>query len=51
MPWPLRGTGLRCRPLAGTVEDTWAWQRALPDGEVKLADGLDEAARARLLKG
>ncbi|MFI5544949.1 NAD-dependent epimerase/dehydratase family protein [Streptomyces sp. NPDC051815] len=44
-------TGLRCRPLAETVEDTWAWQRALPDGAVKLADGLDEAARVRLLEG
>ncbi|WP_406148858.1 NAD-dependent epimerase/dehydratase family protein [Streptomyces sp. NBC_01012] len=44
-------TGLHCRPAAETVHDTWLWQRTVPDGEVKLADGLSEEAEALLLKG
>ncbi|MBV1851267.1 hypothetical protein [Catellatospora tritici] len=39
--------GLRCRPVAQTVTDTWAWLRSTPD--VPTAGGLDPAREAALL--
>lgn len=44
-------TGLHCRPATETISDTWIWQQSVPEGEVKLADGLSEEAERRLLKG
>ncbi|MFI6057625.1 NAD-dependent epimerase/dehydratase family protein [Streptomyces sp. NPDC051286] len=44
-------TGLRCRPATETITDTWIWQQSVPDGELKLVDGLSEEAEGRLLKG
>ena len=46
-------TGLRCRPVAATVADTWAWLRQL-DGMAPLREdrppvGLDPETEARLL--
>ncbi|MFE3460973.1 NAD-dependent epimerase/dehydratase family protein [Nocardiopsis aegyptia] len=45
--------GLRCRPVAATVADTWAWTRSL-DGPVpqrpdRPAPGLDRAVEAAVL--
>jgi 2'-hydroxyisoflavone reductase len=44
-------TGLHCRPATETITDTWIWQQSVPEGELKLADGLSEEAEGRLLKG
>ncbi|WP_150248772.1 NAD-dependent epimerase/dehydratase family protein [Nocardiopsis deserti] len=48
-------TGLRCRPVAETVADTWAWLRTLEGGAPQRTDrprvGLDPEAEARLLAG
>lgn len=43
--------GLRWRPLADTVADTWAWQRALPGGwqPTELTPGLAADKERRLL--
>ncbi|MBX2797927.1 MAG: NAD-dependent epimerase/dehydratase family protein [Myxococcales bacterium] len=43
--------GLRCRPLAQTVADTWAWMASLPDRSDALVDGvgLSAEAEAKLL--
>lgn len=43
--------GLRWRPLADTVADTWAWQRALPGGwkSSRRTPGLDREREAELL--
>ncbi|MFG2641343.1 NAD-dependent epimerase/dehydratase family protein [Streptomyces sp. NPDC048370] len=41
-------TGLACRPVEETVADTWAWQRAVPEGELKTAAGLSEEAERKL---
>ncbi len=47
--------GLRCRPAAETVEDTWAWLRTLGGAAPHRPDrpgvGLDPAVEARLLAG
>ncbi len=43
-------TGLRCRPVTETIEDTWTWQQSVPEADLHLADGLSEEAEARLLK-
>ncbi|MFD6948785.1 reductase [Nocardiopsis sp. TSRI0078] len=47
------GTGLRCRPVAETVADTWAWLRTLEGGAPQRPDrprvGLDPETEARLL--
>ncbi|MFJ9609433.1 NAD-dependent epimerase/dehydratase family protein [Kitasatospora sp. NPDC101176] len=47
--------GLRCRPVAETVEDTWAWLRSLGGGAPQRADrpkvGLDPEREAALLQG
>ncbi|OLT28657.1 reductase [Nocardiopsis sp. CNR-923] len=46
-------TGLRCRPVAETVADTWSWLRALGGEPPRRADrpavGLDPAVEAELL--
>ncbi|WP_221320397.1 NAD-dependent epimerase/dehydratase family protein [Actinoplanes sp. L3-i22] len=47
--------GLRCRPVAETVTDTWAWLSGLPEAAPQRADrpsvGLDPAIEAKLLNG
>ncbi|MCW2886987.1 MAG: putative reductase [Streptosporangiaceae bacterium] len=47
-------SGLRCRPVADTVADTWAWLRGLDGDAPQRADrpqvGLDPEVEARLLK-
>ncbi|WP_224274142.1 NAD-dependent epimerase/dehydratase family protein [Streptomyces sp. LS1784] len=49
------GAGLRCRPVAETVEDTWAWLRSIGGSAPQRADragvGLDREREAALLKG
>jgi 2'-hydroxyisoflavone reductase len=49
---PAHAAGLRWRPLAATVADTWAWQRAVPGGwrPAERAPGL-AAERERDLLG
>ncbi|WP_369184644.1 NAD-dependent epimerase/dehydratase family protein [Streptomyces sp. Y1] len=46
--------GLRCRPVAETVEDTWAWLRSIGGEAPQRADrppvGLDPEREAELLK-
>lgn len=46
-------TGLRCRPVAETVADTWSWLRDIggtaPQRPDRPAVGLDPAVEARLL--
>ncbi|PZG21235.1 NAD-dependent epimerase/dehydratase family protein [Nonomuraea aridisoli] len=46
--------GLRCRPVAETVADTWAWLRGIGGAAPMRADrprvGLDPAVEARLLE-
>ncbi|MGA5817884.1 NAD-dependent epimerase/dehydratase family protein [Kitasatospora sp. NPDC094028] len=46
-------TGLRCRPVAETVEDTWAWLRSIGGKAPQRADrphvGLDPEREAELL--
>ncbi|WP_159945532.1 MULTISPECIES: NAD-dependent epimerase/dehydratase family protein [unclassified Nocardiopsis] len=46
-------TGLRCRPAAETVADTWSWLGTLPEGAPQRPDrprlGLDPEVEARLL--
>lgn len=47
--------GLRCRPIADTVRDTWAWMRAnrddgAPRGHQRAALGLDPEREAELLQ-
>jgi 2'-hydroxyisoflavone reductase len=48
---PAEAAGLSWRPLAETVADTWAWQRALPGGwrPTPRAPGLPAAREAELL--
>ena len=45
--------GLRIRPVADTVADTWAWLRSLPGAAPRRTDrgavGLDPAKEAALL--
>jgi nucleoside-diphosphate-sugar epimerase len=47
--------GLRLRPIADTVADTWSWLRSLPGAPPLRADrppvGLDPAAEAAVLNG
>ena len=47
--------GLRCRPVAETVADTWAWLRSLDGEPPQRTDrspvGLDPAVEARVLNG
>ncbi|MGW6916521.1 NAD-dependent epimerase/dehydratase family protein [Kitasatospora sp. NPDC054939] len=47
--------GLRCRPVAETVADTWAWLRSIggtaPQRPDRPAVGLDAEREARLLAG
>ncbi|MDH6710030.1 2'-hydroxyisoflavone reductase [Kitasatospora sp. MAA19] len=49
------GAGLRCRPVAETVEDTWAWLQSIGGGAPQRADrpnvGLDPEREAKLLRG
>ncbi|MFE6052353.1 NAD-dependent epimerase/dehydratase family protein [Kitasatospora sp. NPDC056446] len=49
------GAGLRCRPVEETVEDTWAWLRAIGGTAPQRADrpavGLDPEREAALLRG
>lgn len=42
--------GLRCRPVAETVADTWAWlqREGMPPGSTRAGTGMDAAAEARL---
>lgn len=46
-------TGLKCRPVAETVTDTWAWLRSIGGGAPQRPDrprvGLDPEAEARVL--
>ena len=46
--------GLRCRPVAETVEDTWAWLRSIGGDAPQRADrpsvGLDPEREAELLE-
>jgi hypothetical protein len=46
-------TGLRCRPVRETVEDTWRWLRSLGGVAPLRADrpavGLDPAVEAKVL--
>lgn len=46
-----RAAGLRWRPLAQTVADTWAWQRSIPGGwqPAERSLGLQPAREAELL--
>lgn len=48
---PAQAAGLRWRPLADTVADTWAWQRALPEGwrRAERTPGLAPARERELL--
>ncbi|MFJ9692051.1 NAD-dependent epimerase/dehydratase family protein [Kitasatospora sp. NPDC101183] len=50
-----QAAGLRCRPVAETVEDTWAWLRSIGGEAPQRADrpgvGLDPEREARLLGG
>ncbi|MDP9841128.1 NAD-dependent epimerase/dehydratase family protein [Streptosporangium lutulentum] len=42
--------GLRCRPVAETIRDTWAWLREIPSEErVFGRQGIDPAKEAKLL--
>lgn len=42
--------GLRCRPVAETVGDTWAWLRNIPEAERSFGNhGIDPDKEARLL--
>ncbi|GAA5059573.1 2'-hydroxyisoflavone reductase [Thermocatellispora tengchongensis] len=46
--------GLRCRPVAETVRDTWAWLREIPEekrsfGNAELRHGIDPQKEAELL--
>ncbi|MEV7777507.1 NAD-dependent epimerase/dehydratase family protein [Kitasatospora sp. NPDC088351] len=47
--------GLRCRPVAETVESTWSWLRSIGGTAPQRADrpavGLDPVREARLLQG
>ncbi|MFF2746277.1 NAD-dependent epimerase/dehydratase family protein [Kitasatospora sp. NPDC058048] len=49
------GAGLRCRPVAETVADTWAWLRSIGGSAPRRADrvrvGLDREREAALLNG
>ncbi|MFE0458377.1 NAD-dependent epimerase/dehydratase family protein [Kitasatospora sp. NPDC058965] len=49
-----RAAGLRCRPVAETVADTWAWLREQPGrrpaGTKHSPTGIDPALEARLLQ-
>ncbi|MFE1781191.1 NAD-dependent epimerase/dehydratase family protein [Streptomyces sp. NPDC059506] len=49
------GAGLRCRPVAETVADTWEWLRSLDGEPPQRPDrppvGLSPAQEARLLRG
>ncbi|MEU3570419.1 NAD-dependent epimerase/dehydratase family protein [Kitasatospora sp. NPDC036755] len=49
------GAGLRCRPVAETVADTWAWLRSIGGSAPQRADrvtvGLDREREAALLNG
>jgi nucleoside-diphosphate-sugar epimerase len=57
-PWGMdasraRAVGLRCRPLAKTVEDTWAWLQAggRPVTHERFAEhGIDPAKESQLIK-
>lgn len=42
--------GLRCRPIAETVADTWSWleREGLPPGSTRAGTGMDADAEARL---
>ncbi|MCW2916673.1 MAG: reductase [Actinomycetia bacterium] len=46
--------GLRCRPIADTVADTWAWLSGLDGAPPQRADrprlGLDPEVEAKLLE-
>ncbi|MCG5213922.1 NAD-dependent epimerase/dehydratase family protein [Streptosporangium sp. KLBMP 9127] len=48
------GAGLRCRPVAETVRDTWEWLRDIPEerrvfSTEKLQHGIDPAKEAKIL--
>nr|BFD89671.1 SDR family oxidoreductase [Kitasatospora sp. Xyl93] len=49
------GAGLRCRPVAETVEDTWAWLRSIGGSAPQRADrvtvGLDRERETAVLNG
>ncbi|MFJ8622873.1 NAD-dependent epimerase/dehydratase family protein [Kitasatospora sp. NPDC093550] len=49
------GAGLHCRPVAETVEDTWAWLRSIggdaPQRGDRIRAGLDPEREAALLGG
>ncbi|MFE7638237.1 NAD-dependent epimerase/dehydratase family protein [Kitasatospora sp. NPDC057518] len=49
------GAGLRCRPVAETVESTWAWLRSIggsaPQRSDRVRVGLDREREAALLRG
>ncbi|GAA3025781.1 SDR family oxidoreductase [Streptomyces lactacystinicus] len=49
------GAGLRCRPVAETVADTWAWLRSIGGSAPRRSDrvrvGLDREREAALLNG
>ncbi|BFO20900.1 hypothetical protein SHKM778_72880 [Streptomyces sp. KM77-8] len=46
-------TGLRCRPVAETVADTWAWLRGIggtaPQRPDRTVEGLDPEVEAKVL--
>ncbi|WP_326588786.1 NAD-dependent epimerase/dehydratase family protein [Streptomyces sp. NBC_01294] len=44
-------TGLHCRPVTETIEDTWTWQQSVPEPELHLAAGLTAQAEATLVGG
>lgn len=48
-------TGLRCRPVAETVTDTWRWLQDIGGTAPQLPDrppvGLDPAVEAKVLRG
>jgi len=48
---PAVAAGLRCRPVLGTVADTWAWQQRVPGGwrPGPRTPGLDPEKEATLL--
>lgn len=48
---PAVAAGLRCRPLAETVEDTWRWLRDRPDFTGRPKIGIDPGKERRLLEG
>jgi hypothetical protein len=49
------GAGLRCRPVAETVADTWAWLQGLGGSAPQRADrplvGVDPEVEAKVLGG